>query len=161
MIIRAVRLTRLSLWFFSIIVGVLSLSACSFSLAEDILPPPGSEQRLAPTEQADMLGGPLYPIVAPDPDNGAATYAEKCAPCHGVTGLGDGPRATQLPVPVPAIGTAEVARPSTPARWYEIVTQGNMERFMPPFESLPHRQKWDVIAYVYSLSQSPEMIAQE
>jgi mono/diheme cytochrome c family protein len=135
----------------------LILSACSFSLAEDITPPPGAE---VPFEQPTQppLSGPLYPIVDPDPSAGRSIYIEKCAPCHGETGLGDGAMAGQLPVPAPALGTDVIARQSTPAAWYVMVTQGNLERRMPPFGSLTDRQRWDVVAYAYSLSNPAQRI---
>ena len=129
------------------------LSACSFSLAEDITPPPGSEQMppVAMTQPAP-LSGALYPLVPPNPESGKSIFVEKCVPCHGNRGLGDGPQAAQLPNPVAAIGSVEVARQSTPARWYTQVTQGNLEKFMPPFSSLSDRQRWDVVAYAFSLT---------
>lgn len=141
------------------IFALLFLTACSFSLAEDITPPPGAE---VPFEEPTLppLSGPLYPIVRPDPTAGSAIYPEKCAPCHGVTGLGDGEMAGQLPVPAPALGTDALARQSTPADWYAIVTQGNLQRRMPPFNSLTDRQRWDVVAYLYSLSNPAQRILQ-
>jgi mono/diheme cytochrome c family protein len=81
-----------------------------------------------------------------------ATYIEKCAPCHGESGLGDGERASQLSVPVTALGDPAVARQATLADWYRMVTLGNLERFMPPFNSLSDRQRWDVVAYAMTLS---------
>jgi mono/diheme cytochrome c family protein len=133
------------------------LSACSFSLAEDITPPPGAE---VPFEQPTQppLSGPLYPIVDPDPSAGRSIYNEKCGPCHGESGLGDGAMAGQLPVPAPALGTDVIARKSSPAAWYVMVTQGNLERRMPPFNSLTDRQRWDVVAYAYSLSNPAQRI---
>jgi mono/diheme cytochrome c family protein len=98
--------------------------------------------------------------MAPIPENGAPIYAEKCAPCHGEAGLGDGPQAAQLPNPVSPLGDPEFARQSTPARWYTQVTQGNLERFMPPFNSLSDRERWDVVAYAYSLSAPQEIVSQ-
>jgi mono/diheme cytochrome c family protein len=144
---------------FTPIFTLLILTACSFSLAEDITPPPGAE---VPFEEPTLppLSGPLYPIVRPDPSAGSAIYAEKCAPCHGITGLGDGEMAGQLPVPAPALGTSTLARQSTPADWYAVVTQGNLERRMPPFNSLTDRQRWDVVAYLYSLSSPSQRIIQ-
>jgi mono/diheme cytochrome c family protein len=141
------------------ISAILVLSACSFSLAEDITPPPGAE---VPFEEPTQppLSGPLYPLILPDPAAASATYAEKCAPCHGTTGLGDGAMAGQLPVPAPAIGTDQVSRAASPSEWYTIVTQGNLERRMPPFNSLSDRQRWDVVAYLYSLSANAEIIAE-
>ena len=129
------------------------LSACSFSLAADVTPPPGYKPPVPQTEVAPV-SGPLYPLVPPDPTQGEAIYTEKCAPCHGPQGLGDGPQAAQLPNPVSPIGSADLARQSTPADWYSIVTEGNLERFMPPFSSLSAKERWDVVAYTYNLSYS-------
>jgi mono/diheme cytochrome c family protein len=140
---------------------LILLPACSsFSLAEDITPPPGSNLSVAQPTQV-VLNGPRYPLVPPNPANGETLYAEKCAPCHGSTGKGDGPQANELPNPPAALGTSETARQSTPADWYTLVTQGNLDRYMPPFSnSLNERQRWDVIAYAYSLSTPPGTIAQ-
>jgi mono/diheme cytochrome c family protein len=137
----------------------LFLSACSISLAEDISPPPGAQQQFVPAEESVQVSGPNYPLVPPNPENGAANYAEKCAPCHGVLGQGDGSQAAQLPYPATPIGTLEVALQAAPQDWYAIVTNGNLERFMPPFASLSDTERWDVVAYVYSLSMSPEELA--
>jgi len=145
---------------FMLLVLAFLLSGCSFSLAEDITPPPGSEQQPPESPQPEPVSGPLYPLVPPNPQAGGSIYAEKCAPCHGDTGLGDGPQAAQLPNPVAAIGSPELARLSSPARWYTQVTQGNLERFMPPFGSLSDRQRWDVVAYAFSLTAPEAVVAQ-
>lgn len=145
---------------FILILFALLLTACSFSLAADITPPPGSEQLPVPSKQPVEINGPLYPLVPPNPGNGQAIYAEKCAPCHGQTGLGDGSQAEQLPNPVAPIGSPEFARQSTPALWYSQVTQGNLEKFMPPFNSLSDRQRWDVVAYSFTLSAPPAVVEQ-
>jgi mono/diheme cytochrome c family protein len=143
-----------------LLIGLLSLgvglSACSFSLADDIKPPPGSRQE-EPAPLATQASGDMYPIIAPDPAAGAAIYAEKCIQCHGPTGLGDGAMAAQLPDPPPALGSPEIARQARPADWFRIVTQGNLEKRMP-FNSLNDRQRWDVVAYLYTLSASPESV---
>ena len=131
------------------------LSACNFTLAEDVTPPPGY---VAPTPAATL--GPLFPGRAPSTENGALIFAEKCAPCHGATGLGDGKQGIQLGVTVPAFGLPEIARPASPAQWYTTVTRGNIERFMPPFASLSDQERWDVVAYAMTLHTSEEVIAQ-
>ncbi len=137
-----------------------ALSACSFSLAADVTPPPGAVQAPAQITQAAPVSGPLYPLVPPHLQSGQAIYAEKCAPCHGASGMGDGPRASQLPNPVPALGSLDVGRQAIPAQWYTMVTQGNLERFMPPFASLTNGERWDVVTYALSLSSNPELIQQ-
>jgi mono/diheme cytochrome c family protein len=142
-----------------LLIGLaILLSACSISLAEDIIPPPGSE--LKPPQQVTQTALPasIYPIVPPDLENGAKLYNQECAQCHGPNGLGDGSQATQLSVPVAALGLSDFSRLYTPAEWYSVVTQGNMEKFMPPFGNLTDRQRWDVIAYALSLSISNEVI---
>ena len=69
-----------------------SLAAC-VSLASDITPPPGYVP-----PQPQPTAAPVYPMVPPDPQAGAPIYAEKCAPCHGESGLGDGSQAGALSV---------------------------------------------------------------
>ncbi|HSL44381.1 MAG TPA: c-type cytochrome [Anaerolineales bacterium] len=140
---------------FAIIVALaFLLAACNFTMAADITPPPGY---VPPTPAATL--GPLFPAQAPSTDNGALIFAEKCAACHGETGLGDGEQGIQLGVTVPAFGLPEVARPASPAQWYTVVTQGNMERFMPPFASLNDQERWDVVAYAMTLHMTEEEIA--
>jgi len=139
------------------ITAFLLLSACSFSLAEDVTPPPGAQTPVL-QEQPTEITGSFFPVVAPNPTDGASLYAEKCAPCHGDTGMGDGPRAAQLSVPVAAIGDPALARQKTPSEWFQIVSQGNLERFMPPFASLSEPQRWDVVAYVYTLSMGENVL---
>lgn len=138
----------------------LIMAGCSFSLAEDITPPPGAVQSPVSRTPMTQMSGLLYPLVPPDPENGAAIFAEKCAPCHGESGRGDGPRASQLPNPVPPLSSAQVAREATPADWYTIVTQGNLERFMPPFASLSDSERWDVVAFAFSLSAPEDVLEQ-
>ncbi len=134
----------------------LLLSACNLSLAEDVTPPPWY---VSPTPAPTL--GPLYPASAPDLANGAVIYSTECAPCHGDAGLGDGPLNKQLSVPVAAIGLPVIAQKASPADWFMIVSQGNMERMMPPFSNkLSEQERWDVVAYAVNLHASPEMIAQ-
>jgi mono/diheme cytochrome c family protein len=137
-----------------IVIGSFLLASCNFTLAQDVTPPPGYTP---PTPVATL--GPLFPAHPPSTQNGAMIYAEKCAPCHGETGLGDGEQGIQLNVTVPAFGLPEIARSASPARWYSVVTQGNIERFMPPFASLSDQERWDVVAYVTTLHFSEEEIA--
>jgi mono/diheme cytochrome c family protein len=136
-----------------ILAFALLLTACSFSLAEDVTPPP---DYVPPTPVPTL--GPVFPSSAPDPARGAAIFAEKCAPCHGAQGLGDGPQGKQLPVPVAPLGLPEFAAKASPARWFTVVTQGNMDRFMPPFTSLNEQQRWDVVAYALTLHTTPAQV---
>ncbi|MDP2778377.1 MAG: hypothetical protein Q8O48_12115, partial [Anaerolineales bacterium] len=105
-------------------ISAILLAACNFTLAADVTPPPGY---VAPAPAPTL--GPLYPARAPDIENGKLIFAEKCAPCHGAAGLGDGPDGKQLPVAVAAFALPETAHKASPAKWYTTVTQGNLDRF--------------------------------
>ncbi len=39
------------------------------------------------------------PVVPSDPSSGKAMYTSYCAPCHGASGKGDGPAASEFKVP--------------------------------------------------------------
>jgi mono/diheme cytochrome c family protein len=132
-----------------------SIAGCDFTLAADVTPPPNY---VPPTPMPTL--GPLFPAAAPDIENGAAIYAEKCAPCHGATGFGDGEQGKQLPVTVAAFALPEAARKASPAAWFKIVSQGNLDRFMPPFNSLSEAERWDVVAYALTLHTTPAQIEQ-
>jgi mono/diheme cytochrome c family protein len=138
-----------------ILLAALSIiiSACNFTLAQDVTPPPGY---VAPTPLPTLV---LIPSQAPNVENGKVIYAEKCAACHGETGMGDGEQGIQLGVTVPAFGLSEVARPATLAEWYTVVTRGRMDRLMPPFTSLNDQERWDVAAYAMTLHTTEEQIA--
>jgi mono/diheme cytochrome c family protein len=137
---------------------MIGLSACGVDLAGDITPPPGLQSTTASQPVPNTVA---FPLVPPDASQGQAIYSENCAPCHGDTGQGDGPQAANLPNPVIPIGQTGIAWASVPSDWFQIITNGNINRFMPGFiNGLDDRQRWDVLAYVYSLSMSPDLLAQ-
>lgn len=132
---------------------IFSLSACGVSLASDITPPPNYQ---APVNPEPIVQSTTSPLVPPNLLNGKVIYADKCVDCHGPSGMGDGAQADQLPVPVAPIGNSEFAKNAKPSDWYQIVTVGNLDKFMPGFTSLSDRERWDVASYALSLSISDE-----
>ena len=152
------RFTRTS-WIILTLLTIFLLTGCGLSLADDIEPPPNYKP---PTPVSDQPVGTSteFPLVPPDPAQGAQIYAEKCLPCHGESGMGDGPQAANLSNPVAPLGSPELARASKPVDWFNMVTVGNLERFMPGFASLNDRQRWDVVAYAYTLSTSADELEQ-
>lgn len=134
-------------------ITALLLSGC-VSLAEDLTPPPGY---ISPTAAPTLE--PAFPSTTPGAANGAAIYTEKCAPCHGETGMGEGAQSAQLPNPATALGDRNIALQASPAAWYTAVTKGNLASFMPPFNSLSDQERWDVVSYAYSLTINEENIA--
>lgn len=141
-------------WIVTAILFVFILSGCGLSLAEDIKPPANYREPIVEEQPVDMSAA--FPLVPPDPIKGALIYAEKCLPCHGETGMGDGPQSSNLSNPAAALGRPEVARRSRPIDWFKIVTLGNIERLMPGFSSLTDRQRWDVVAYTFTLSATAD-----
>ena len=137
-----------------LIVAVL-LAACNFNLASDVTPPPD----YVPPTPAPTLG-PQFPKNTPDLQSGAAIYVEKCEPCHGAAGMGDGPQGKDLPVSVAALGLPATAQKAKPADWYIMVTQGKLDRFMPPFASLNDQERWNVVSYALTLHTTPDQVAQ-
>lgn len=134
------------------------LSGCSVSLASDITPPPNLVQQdpmpITPTKAPSIV----LPMMEPDILNGAVIYEQKCVACHGETGMGDGVQSNQLPNPVTPIGDIKIALDAKPIDWYKVITIGNFERFMPGFQSLSDRERWDVTAYALTLSLSEDML---
>ena len=91
----------------------------------------------------------------------AKKLPRKPSPICPTPPMGDGPQASKLANPVAAIGSPDLARQAKPVEWYNIVTNGEMNLFMPPFSgSLSDRQRWDVIAYVFTLGSSSQAVQQ-
>ncbi len=130
---------------------VLFTTACSLSLAADVTPPPSYE---LPSQQGQVIVATSAPLLPPDIENGKLIYEQKCIECHGPSGMGDGTQASQLPVPAAPIGDFQFASSKAPVEWYEIITNGNIEKFMPGFQSLNDRERWDVAAYALALSMN-------
>jgi mono/diheme cytochrome c family protein len=149
-----------------LLTSVVLLAGCS--LAGDVTPPPAvataqaAQQRqvipqtrpaASPTTPTTSISLPASP---PDITLGAEIYGEDCAACHGPTGLGDGEMASSLEFEPSPLADPQLARLASPSDWYQVVTRGRMNRFMPPFQSLNDEQRWDVVAYALSLSVSQD-----
>lgn len=131
------------------ILSILLLAACS--LADDITPPPGIE-----LTQTAAAPAPSIPLTAPDPVAGAEVYNQNCIKCHGPTGRGDGELVAQLTGRPPDFTDPATLRDRAPHEIFTIVTQGRLEKTMPPFgNALTTTQRWDVVAYLYTLTTPP------
>jgi len=136
--------------------AALGLGACS--LAGDVTPPPGLEaaQPIPASTEPPLIA----PRQAPDLAAGQAIFAEKCEPCHGSQGLGDGPQASALPNPPAALAHPTVARAAVPDEWYSLVTRGRLDLFMPGFTSLSDDERWSVVGYALSLGLDPASLSE-
>jgi mono/diheme cytochrome c family protein len=109
----------------------------------------------APPDQA--------PDQTPSGLRGEALWAENCAPCHGVSGRGDGPTAqmAQMADNPPTDFTDQVAaQQRILADMFTVTKEGRMDRLMPPWGGrLGDSQIWDVVAYAQTFAMSPDDIA--
>ena len=127
----------------------LSLTACSGLGGEPEIiaavalstPTPGAN----PDEQ-------IFPQSKPDIARGARIFAEHCADCHGSNGDGQGELVLAGSIPQPIDMTRlELTGQKTPQDWYEMITNGNIEKLMPPWRNaLTRQQRWDAALYAYS-----------
>jgi mono/diheme cytochrome c family protein len=130
---------------------LLSSMACTLSLADDIIPPPGADLSGQVIEISEIE----YPDSEIDLARGGEIYAQSCAPCHGESGLGDGPQAGDLPFEVPPIGSTGFGAEPSLDDWFLQVTDGNLDKFMPPFgQSYSVQERWEVLAYVANMWSS-------
>lgn len=131
------------------------LARLAFILVALLLLTKGATVLAAPTTQD------LAPATPPQPLAGRASYAENCAPCHGTTGLGDGPSAAGLGVPPTALGRYEAIANRSWQELFAITKNGNMARMMPPWKDrLTDQEIWDTVAYAWTLHTSAAEVAQ-
>ncbi len=141
---------------FVLILLALTATACGFNLAADITPPPGWHPTAAPPTPNTAN---LYPAIPPDPVIGEQIYQQECEQCHGPRAMGDGPKAAELGITPAALASAEEVQEDAPIKRFLVLTHGKEEDGMPPFAGkLTERQRWDVLAYVYTLSVSPQKL---
>lgn len=81
---------------------------------------------------------------------GKATYSKHCKACHGVKGLGDGPKAPSLKTKVPSFAS-KAFKSQAPGEIYYKATFGMDE--MPNFEKkiLDESERWALVNYLGTL----------
>lgn len=85
-----------------------------------------------------------------DPDAiaaGGKLFAQHCAGCHGETANG-GKKA-------PSLRAGEVQQ-ATPGALFWLLTNGVVRRGMPVWSKLPEPQRWQLVAYIKSLTPAPQ-----
>ncbi len=92
---------------------------------------------------------------------GQAVWLTECADCHGETGLGDGPRAAEIPRPVSDLTTQSQIVTVSDSAYFNITTEGQGEH-MPAFaDTLTTDERWAVTAYLRTLTlANPATVAQ-
>jgi len=92
---------------------------------------------------------------------GRALFSQKCVQCHGEQGQGNGPLTADLPSPPPDFTAADYAADMSPQDIFDIITQGRMDKMMPPWgDMLSEDERWDLTAYVWSLHIPADTVEQ-
>lgn len=129
---------------FLTIILVLLIAGCSGL---------GGEPRIVATIPQST---PEFPTGAPDIALGARIFAERCTACHGIEGQGDGPligsAEGQIPQGPPNFTDPATTAEQTPLEWYTTITNGRIEKMMPPWrDALSDDERWAVALYTYTL----------
>ena len=119
---------------------------------------------LAWTRPIMAQDGTEGPTAPPSPAAVTTTYQNRCANCHGPSGQGNGGQAIQANLLMPDLTDPTLLRETTPARWFDIITNGVDGAAMPPFgneSSNPLRQidRWNLVYYLYTLGTPPTQVA--
>lgn len=125
------------------------------------LPVPGTMpidgQRTYDLVAADtMLSSPL---AEADPARGEELFGQFCTPCHGVTGVGDGPVVGQNRIPaIPLLNIrGELTRGYSDGYIWGMITNGR--GLMPSYPRIPAMDRWHLVAHVRRLQA--EALAEE
>ncbi len=139
---------------YGVLVSVMALvlAACGGLAGE---PKIVGELPAPPRQQQSQTVALELPAGEPDLALGENLYAARCASCHGETGAGDGDvmlqqdmRASDFTDPVTKAGDSL-------ADYYTVVTNGRLDKLMPPFSgSLNPQERLSVAAYVYQIDGS-------
>jgi len=106
------------------------------------------------------------PESPPDGAAGRDAFNDNCLSCHGQLAMGDGRAVDQLNGNIPtALADPDYLSTAVPAEMYSVITEGRIDKLMPPFgsgtdnvEPLPETQRWDIIAYIFSLGTPPDSL---
>ncbi|RIL02207.1 MAG: hypothetical protein DCC71_16690 [Proteobacteria bacterium] len=114
-----------------------------------------------PAAATEQLANPKQATLA-SLENGKLQYEIYCGPCHGNTGLGDGPIAGPPFGKGPFLGVLPIAGPVgsqitknfSDGHIYTVIAQGI--RRMPAYRRIPPDHRWDIVNYVrYLNGQGP------
>lgn len=91
---------------------------------------------------------------------GALLYQQNCAPCHGMTGAGDGPQAATLGISPKALNDPAVIADLEPAAIFHLAKYGSASGEMPAFQNfLDDSQLWRAVFYALSLHTDADRLA--
>jgi mono/diheme cytochrome c family protein len=137
------RTTRAARWALPVVIAGSALIAASASVG-DI----GWQRGFDRTSSIATPIAPTDTAIA----SGRATYRERCQPCHGDRGRGDGPLAAALE-PRPADLVLHVPQ-HTDGELFYFVSRGVPQTAMPVWgDVLTVTQRWELVAYLRELAE--------
>ena len=108
---------------------------------------------------ADALVNPTDPRDLRSLQNGEKQYRTFCLPCHGATGLGDGPVSATHAKPGPFGGVFPLVGLTTSRSdgyLYNVIRLGGAGTpgfRMPAYDRIPSRERWEIVNYVRYLDR--------
>ena len=84
---------------------------------------------------------------------GRALFLHKCALCHGVRADGQGVRRQGLSQPAANFQSVDWRSHTNPRDVYRVLSEGIRGTSMPGWPTLSNEEKWDLVAYVLSVSE--------
>jgi mono/diheme cytochrome c family protein len=134
---------------------------------ENLLPPEGAvpvtggEPRIGRLDvaAADALVNPTDPTDLRSLENGKRQYEIFCLPCHGATGLGDGPVSATSAQGGPFGGVFPLVGLTTSRSdgyLYNAIrlgAAGTPGFRMPSYDRIPPRDRWEIVNYVRYLDR--------
>lgn len=80
-------------------------------------------------------------------DAGKAIYGQSCLGCHGIKG-------NNLASYDFSQVTYSQSMEAEPDYYFWVLSEGRLDKGMPPFKSMPEEQRWQVLTYIHSLGQA-------
>jgi S-disulfanyl-L-cysteine oxidoreductase SoxD len=146
-----------------------AVAACDWPWRHDMVDAPSQPGAAAPrpaVPQALPIGAALppaptvadalrNPFPTATPSHGRALYAVYCAPCHGLSGTGDGPVARYY-VPVGDLTKDDVQR-HTDGWLYGVIVNGVIENGTAKMPRYAHElslvERWEVVHFLRQLAR--------
>jgi mono/diheme cytochrome c family protein len=140
------------------LVPAATLSDLAGALDSHVGRPDVSSRLIALVDDIGRRTGTSPDTVPPSPPSaarGRVLYQENCAGCHGERGAGDGPDGVRADIRPADFTNVVFMRRETPLDLFMAISLGRGRRGMPAWaQGFTVQQRWDAIAYVWSLGQS-------
>ena len=134
----------------------LLLMACTVALFVTLTTDSLNAQESTPPYDRQQIPVPQRPPVA---ELATASYTQNCAPCHGISGDGDGPAGAAADPTVFSDPAESWER--SPAELFFVTKFGRIENLMPPWRnSLSDEQIWQAVYFAWNLHTNEAEVAE-